>query len=198
MLFFLEETMKQSCLGIIVTIGLTMQALGPANALDGTRSPANVAPAFGPDARGAADLLAQANPGGATLKEQLVGTWAHVSCTIQTFPWCSNPNNGIHILHANGHYATVNALRGRPKFSEPARRRDAYSAEEYKAAAMGLQAQFGTWSVNEADKTITYHVDGALFPNVEGTDGKATVSISGDEMTLVSAFGTNVWRRITK
>ena len=63
---------------------------------------------------------------------------------------------------------------------------------------MGLQAQFGTWSVDEADKTITLHIDGALFPNVEGTDGKQTVSVSGDEITLVSQFGSNVWRRIKK
>jgi hypothetical protein len=63
---------------------------------------------------------------------------------------------------------------------------------------MGLQAQFGTWSVNEADKTITYHVDGALFPNIEGTNGKVTVSLSGDGMTLVGEFGSVVWRRIAK
>jgi len=137
--------------------------------------------------------------GQSSLKEQLVGTWAHVSCTIQAFPWCSNPNNGIHILGASGHYATVNALRGRPKFTatNPGQPRDAYSAEEYKAAAMGLQAQFGTWLVNEVDKTITYHVDGALFPNVEGAEFNFTVNLSGDEMTLVNASGpVVVWRRV--
>ena len=136
--------------------------------------------------------------GQSSLREQLVGAWAHVSCTIQAFPWCLGPHDGIAILDASGHYAIVNTARGRPKFSEPARRRDAYSAEEYKAATMGLQAQFGTWSVNEADKTITLHIDGTLFPNVEGTDGKQTVSVSGDEITLVSQFGSNVWRRIKK
>jgi len=205
--------MKRFCLGIIVAVGLTL----PAFALDGTRSPNNVPPVVEPLGsiqlqRAAAELLkqaaqlrhdadkllAQANPGGATLKEQLVGAWAHVSCTIQAFPWCLGPHDGIAILDASGHYAIVNTARGRPKFSEPARRRDAYSAEEYKAATMGLQAQFGTWSVNEADKTITLHIDGAIFPNVEGTDGKQTVSVSGDEVTLVSQFGSNVWRRIKK
>jgi hypothetical protein len=40
---------------------------------------------------------------------------------------------------------------------------------------MGLAANFGTWSVNEADKTVTRHVEGALFPNIEGTDAKITV-----------------------
>jgi hypothetical protein len=131
-----------------------------------------------------------------SLKQQLVGAWSHVSCTVRAFPWCLGPHDGIQILDASGHYAIVNVLRGRPKFSEPARARDAYSAEEYKAATMGLQAQFGTWSVNEADKTLTVHIDGALFPNVEGTDGNFTVSVSGDEITLVGAVGSVVWRRI--
>jgi Lipocalin-like domain len=131
--------------------------------------------------------------GQSTLREQLVGAWTLVSCSGA--PWCANPN-GIHILDASGHYTTINALPGRPKFTEPSRPRDAYSAEEYKAAAVGLQANFGTWSVNEADKTITYDVDGALFPNVEGMDFKTgTVGLSGDELKIGS---TIVWRRIKK
>ncbi len=136
----------------------------------------------------------------ASLKDQLVGAWALVSCdgfNGVKLSWCASPN-GIHILDASGRYATVVAERGRPKFTDAARPRFALSAEEYKATAMGLVAQFGTWSVNEADKTITYHVDGALFPNVEGTDGKATVSLSGDELKLVGGLGPSVWRRIKK
>ena len=53
--------------------------------------------------------------------------------------------------------------------------------EDYKTIAMGLIASFGTWSVDEARKTITLQVEGDLFPNFEGSDIKATVSI-GDEM----------------
>jgi hypothetical protein len=34
----------------------------------------------------------------------------------------------------------------------------------YKAAAMGFLGQCGTWSVNEASKTIRYRADGALLP----------------------------------
>jgi hypothetical protein len=58
-------------------------------------------------------------------------------------------------------------------------------AEEYKAAAMGLVANFGTWSVNELDRTLTQHIDGALSPNVEGSDGKSTVGLTGDELKLI-------------
>jgi hypothetical protein len=133
-----------------------------------------------------------------SLRDQLVGAWSLVSCTIQGFPWCVSPHDGVAILDASGSYAIVNTARGRPKFRDAQSPRDSYPAEEYKAATMGLQAQYGTWSVDEAGKALILHVNGALFPNVEGTVGRQTVSISGDEMTLVGPFGSNVWRRIKR
>ena len=124
-----------------------------------------------------------------SLKEQLVGAWALVSCNATSpngakQPFCADPSpNGILIFDASGRYASVIAARGRPKFST-ANRSEA-KAEEFKAAALGLVANFGTWAVNEADKTLTGHFDGALFPNVEGTDVKSTVSLAGDELKLI-------------
>jgi hypothetical protein len=133
-----------------------------------------------------------------SLKEQVVGAWSHVSCTIKGFPWCSGPHDGIAIMDASGHYTIMATTRGRPKFRDAASSRADYSAEEYKAATMGLLAQFGTWSVDEAGKAIILHINGALFPNIEGNDNRLTVSFSGDEMTVVGPFGTDVWRRISK
>jgi hypothetical protein len=61
-------------------------------------------------------------------------------------------------------------------------------------------ANFGTWSANDADKIITRHIEGALFPNVEGTDTKFMATVVGDELRLVDAGpnplpGVQVWRR---
>ena len=103
-----------------------------------------------------------------SLKEQLVGTWTVVSCDSASAngakqPFCVNPN-GILILDANGRYATIVAARGRPKLASG--NRSEVPAEQFKAAAMGLAANFGTWSVNEADKTLTYRYEGALFPTL--------------------------------
>ena len=196
--------MKRLCLGVVVAIGLT---LPPARALDGTRSPANVPPVIGippgnnPNAdfapqlqRGAADLLAQANSGATapSLKEQLIGAWELVSCRSEGLPgasFCVNPN-GILIFDASGHYALIYTARGRPKASAGR----ASPAEELKAVVAGVAANFGTWSINEADKTFTGQRNGALFPNAEGVDLKAPVSISGDELKL----GGDVLRRIKK
>jgi lipocalin-like protein len=123
-----------------------------------------------------------------SLKDQLIGTWTLVSCESTSpngakQPFCVNPN-GILILDASGRYAQVIAARGRPKFSGG--NRAELPAEQFKAAAMGLAANFGTWSVSEGDKTITRHYEGALFPNVEGADFKSAVNLSGDELKLVS------------
>jgi len=123
-----------------------------------------------------------------SLKEQLVGAWTLVSCDSTSAngarqPYCAPNPNGMLIFDASGRYAQVIAARGRPKFSTP--NRSEAKAEEFKAAALGLVANFGTWSVNEADKTLTGHYEGALFPNIEGTDVKSTVSLTGDELKLI-------------
>jgi hypothetical protein len=96
------------------------------------------------------------------------------------------------------------AARRRPKVTSPnsagAANRDAFTPEQYKAIAAGLFAQFGTWSINEANKTITLHVDGALFPGIEGTDWATfTPTISGDELRGIGQNGQPglfVWRRV--
>jgi hypothetical protein len=171
----------------------------PAKALDGTYSPAYVAPTFKPAPLDLPpDLMAQATPGAtSSLTDQLIGAWAVVSCDLPNGikpAQCVNPN-GILIFDASGRYAGITAARDRPKFTDPAQPRRAQPAEEYKAAATGFAANFGTWAFNEADRTITYHFEGALFPNVEGTDFKTgTVSLAGDELKI----GPDVFRRIRK
>ena len=122
-----------------------------------------------------------------TLKEQLVGVWDLVSCDRTTAngarqPYCVNPN-GVLFLDASGRYAHIIAARGRPKLTV-VNRQDA-PAEEFKAAAQGFAANFGTWSVNEQESTITRHYEGALLPNYEGRYVKNSVSVAGDELTLV-------------
>jgi hypothetical protein len=113
-----------------------------------------------------------------SLKEQLVGAWTLVSCESTSAngarqPYCLNPN-GLLILDASGRYNQVIAARDRAGLSSG--NRAEVPAEQFKAAAVGVVANFGTWSVNEADKTMTSHYEGALFPNVEGADFKYTVS----------------------
>jgi Lipocalin-like domain len=126
-----------------------------------------------------------------TLKEQLVGSWRLVSdeATPPTGPkrqdFGANPR-GILILDAGGLYAQVHGRTDRPKFKASADARLVTPAAEYGEAARAFAGNFGTWSVNEADKTLSRRYEAALIPNVEGTDTKASVSLSGDELKLTT------------
>src|SRR5215510_4743969 len=54
------------------------------------------------------------------------------------------------------------------------------------------QLTFGTWSVNEADKTLIRKYEIALIPNNDNLESKASVSLSGDELKLVSTSAAGV------
>jgi hypothetical protein len=96
-----------------------------------------------------------------SLKDQLVGTWMLVSDEVTplngTKRQIANPQ-GILMLDAGGRYATVLMRGDRPKYRSPG----APTTEEIAATVRDYFAgNFGTWSVSEADKTLTRHYDGA-------------------------------------
>ena len=77
------------------------------------------------------------------------------------------------------------------------------SADEAAKIARGIIVYFGKYSVNEADKTVTYTIEGSTTPNMVGVDQKRIiVSISPEELkytNAASAEGTRVegtWKRV--
>ena len=132
-----------------------------------------------------------------TLRQQLIGPWNLVSCTNKQEPVCISPSGSI-ALTMSGRYIAVLTRKGRPIVDSiggpdgPA----GVPPEDYKAIAVGVIASFGTWSVDEARKTITLQVEGDLFPNFEGSDLKGIVSVNGDDMkTSGEVLGDAIWRR---
>jgi hypothetical protein len=77
------------------------------------------------------------------------------------------------------------------------------TAEENKSIVQGSLAEFGTYSVSEADKIITRHIESCTFPNWNGTERRTSFSISGDKLNSTSLSGTStgpatahlVWKR---
>jgi len=73
--------------------------------------------------------------------------------------------------------------------------------EENKAVAHGVQSYYGTYTVNEAEKSWTTHTERASQPNQNGTDTKRTItSITATELrysTPLASGNTNnfVWKR---
>ncbi len=139
-----------------------------------------------------------------TLKDQLVGTWTLVSndnvAPDGTKRQLFGPNpKGIVIYDANGRYAQFMVNPTRPKFKGKTRLDG--TPEENKAVLQATTAHFGTWSVNEGDKTLTHHVEFHIFPNDDGSESKRTITITGDELkqavATASAGGSSVtiWTR---
>ncbi len=146
------------------------------------------------------DALAQ----GQTLKQQLTGTWALVSndnvaangSRRQIF----GPHpKGILILDASGHYAQIQVNPDRSKFKGKTRLDG--TPEENTAVLRATAAHFGTWSVNEADKSLTVHQEVNIFPNDDGVDNKRSVALTGDEMKMFNpapssgGAAESIWRR---
>jgi hypothetical protein len=88
----------------------------------------------------------------------------------------------------------------RPKFKTSSNLRLDTPAAEFGEAARAFGANFGTWSVNEADKTLTSRYEAALIPNNEGIEFKESISLAGDELKLISnaasgAQAEDIYRR---
>jgi hypothetical protein len=146
----------------------------------------------------AGDVAAQAT-------KSLAGTWALVSATTadasgkKTPTFGDNPK-GQMVLTADGRYMIVITRTDLPKFA--ANSRDKGTSDENKAVVQGSIAHFGKVVVNEADKTITFQVENATYPNWNGMSQKRAFSVSGEELKYhvpaASAGGTAdvVWKRV--
>jgi len=139
-----------------------------------------------------------------SLKEQIVGTWTFVSALdvkpdgTKSDRWGPNPKG---IFDANGRFAQFIARSDIPKFA--AKSVDQGTAEENKAVLAGLVASFGTYTVNEADKTLITRVEGNIFPNLVGAEQKRLiVSLTPDELKYTNpstSTGTTAeatWKRV--
>ena len=119
-------------------------------------------------------------------KDKLVGTWAHVSIVIERSdgtkfdPFGPNPK-GLVIFAADGRYSFQVMRPNLPKIAADDRLKG--TADEIEAIAKGVLSHFGTYSVNEAEGTYTFHVEASSYPNYTGTDQKRIVtSLTADEL----------------
>jgi hypothetical protein len=123
-----------------------------------------------------------------TLKEQLVGTWTLVSFESFDAGGAKVPNmegrdlKGLVIFTDNGHMS-VQYIAAFPKIASKDRLKT--TPEEEKAVAHGVLSYFGTYTVNESDKTISYRIERSSFPNqVTGMDAKRVATLTGDELKI--------------
>jgi hypothetical protein len=137
-----------------------------------------------------------------TVKD-LAGTWTLVSVVTEqegkkTDTFGPQPK-GVLMVDANGRYVLTIARADLPKFAS--NNRMTGTPEENKAIVQGSNTHFGTVAVNAADKTITFKIETATFPNWNGAEQKRAFTLTGDELTYTvpAASGggtaTVVWKR---
>lgn len=120
----------------------------------------------------------------------------------QTLAIYGNNPAGILIYDANGHVAIQIMRRDRPHFAKNDRLGG--TPAETKAAFDGYLAYFGTYSVDEAQHTVTHHLEGALLPNWVGGDQVRFYELTDNRLTLKTpplmiggrqAVGHLIWQR---
>ena len=145
----------------------------------------------------AAALLALAMSAGAaaaqpakSFKDQIVGTWNFVVAEItapdgkKSFPFGETPK-GILIFTADGHFAQIHVASDVPKIAS--NNRMTATPEEYAAIMRGSLSVFGTYTIDEAKRTVTYNIVSASFPNWEGEAQTRTI----DKLTDDEFVNTN-------
>jgi len=104
------------------------------------------------------------------------------------------------MFDANGHYTITFIGSNLPKFAS--NNRASGTPDENKAVVGSSLAHFGTYVVNEADKSLTYRIESATFPNWDKTDQKRSFVITGDELKYTvpagsaGGTGTVTWKRV--
>jgi hypothetical protein len=140
-----------------------------------------------------------------TVKEQLVGMWTLVSFDSFDASGTKVPNmeggdlKGLMVFGENGRMS-VQFITDIPKIASKDRLKT--TPAEEKAVAHGVLSYFGTYTVSEPDKTITYVIERSSFPNQAGAPAKRVATFTGDELKLdnpgrqAGGRTVTVWRRM--
>ncbi|NMM82763.1 hypothetical protein B2J86_17895, partial [Acidovorax sp. SRB_14] len=108
----------------------------------------------------------------------LVGTWTLVSSVTERDGTKTDQfgtgAKGLMVFDANGHFMLTIIGADIPKFVS--NNRAGGTAEENKAVVSKSIAMIGDYSVNASDKSLTFKVESATFPNWNGTEQKRLLS----------------------
>jgi hypothetical protein len=144
-----------------------------------------------------------------SMKDQLVGAWTLLLADgvkddgthVPSF----GPNpTGTLMFSPDGHYSLQIMRASLPKFASNNRAQP--TTDEAKADVLGMITHFGTYTLNEADKSLNFHIDSSSFPNWDGTRQKRPITALTDDVLTYNtpnpSTGTTgithtelVWRR---
>lgn len=154
----------------------------------------------------AASAVAFAPQSLAQSAKSLAGTYSGVSFSMTdaagktTQIFGENPRAML-VLTADGHYSAIVMRASLPKFTSNSRLKG--TPEENKAVIDGSIAHFGRYTIDEKDKTITFHVESSTYPNWDGAPQKRPFTVKGDQFSYTvptASTGTGsaevIWKRM--
>lgn len=125
-----------------------------------------------------------------SIKEQIVGTWDFVVAEVnapdgkKSLPFGEHPK-GILIFTPEGRFAQIHTAGDLPKLTS--NNRLTGTADEYAAIMRGSVSIFGTYTIDETKKTVTFNIVSASFPNFNGEAQLRTI----DKLTDDEFVNTN-------
>jgi Lipocalin-like domain len=139
-----------------------------------------------------------------SLKQQAVGTWKLMSVFVdgphKVEPYGPSPA-GMMFVDAGGNFSVSIVRAGIPKFES--KNRTTGTDAENKAAVQGSLAYFGTYTINDADSSITVTIESSNYPNFEGETQKRILALNGDELLVTNpspsgggGVAKQIWKRL--
>jgi hypothetical protein len=129
-----------------------------------------------------------------SLKDQLLGTWTLVSWErtapdgTKVHAFGTNPK-GVNVFGADGHFVVFYTRADLPKLASNDRTKA--TPQEAKALMDGVIAYSGTYTVEEASKTIVLNIETTSFPNQLGLPQKRVItSLTADELKYSNPTAT--------
>ncbi|HMH17877.1 MAG TPA: lipocalin-like domain-containing protein [Burkholderiales bacterium] len=125
-----------------------------------------------------------------SLRNQMVGTWDFVVAEVKapdgkkSYPFGETPK-GMLIFTSDGRFAQIHVASDLPKIAS--NNRLTGTPEEYADIMRRSISVFGTYTVDEQKKTVTYHIVSASFPNWQGESQTRTI----DKLTADEFVNTN-------
>ena len=135
----------------------------------------------------------------------LAGTWTLVAADdlhadgARTHGYGEAPKGRL-IVDDQGRYSLQIFKAERAKFAQGDKRKG--TAAEFESAVLGSSTHYGTVAVDAAAHVLTFRIDGASYPNWEGTEQKRRYELKDDELSYqvpAAPDGTipiSVWKRV--
>lgn len=128
------------------------------------------------------------------LRDQIPGAWRLVSIeTIKpygevTYPFYGKRPEGLLLYDKSGWMSVQIVSDPRPTVPAADSREEFLGApaDQRAKAIDGYYAYFGTWTVDAAKSTVTYHIETSLYPAERGENGTRHLVLEGDRLTLTA------------